>query len=51
MKMCELSLDETGLKRKKGAEIVAGDFEIEWQRHGGNTYLVGIKNQVKPSRT
>ena len=46
MKMCELSLEETGLTRKRGAEIVAGDFEVEWQNHDGNSYLIGIKNQV-----
>lgn len=33
--MCELSLDETGLTRRAGAEITHRDFEIEWQRHGG----------------
>ncbi len=27
MKMCELSLEETGLTRKRGAEILDSDFE------------------------
>ena len=27
MKMCELSLEETGLTRKRGAEILENDFE------------------------
>ena len=46
MKMCELSLDETGLTRKRGAEILTNDFEVEWNRHEGNTYLIGVRNQV-----
>ncbi|CAF0722947.1 unnamed protein product [Adineta ricciae] len=33
--MCELSLDETGLTGKKGAEILENDFEQEWAKHGG----------------
>lgn len=33
--MCELSLDETRLALRQGAEITVRDFEIEWQRHGG----------------
>lgn len=27
MQICELSLEETGLSRKKGAEILAQEFE------------------------
>lgn len=38
MQMCELSLDETGLTRKRGAEIVDSEFEKEWKRHGGPPY-------------
>lgn len=37
--MCELSLDETGLTRKRGAEIVDSEFEKEWRRYGGQPYL------------
>lgn len=33
--MCEMSLDETRLAMRQGAEITLRDFEIEWQRHGG----------------
>ena len=38
MKMCELSLAETGLTRKKGAEILENEFEKEWQFNGGRAY-------------
>jgi len=34
--MCELSLDETRLTMRQGAEITMRDFEIEWQRNGGS---------------
>jgi len=43
MKMCELSLEETGLTRKRGAEIFESDFEKEWAKHGGNEYLQQVK--------
>ncbi|CAH0605729.1 unnamed protein product [Chrysodeixis includens] len=33
MQMCELSLEETGLTRKRGAEILEHEFEREWARH------------------
>jgi myosin-6 len=36
MQMCELSLEETGLTRKRGAEILEHEFNREWERHGGN---------------
>ncbi|XP_029649118.1 unconventional myosin-VI isoform X3 [Octopus sinensis] len=39
MQMCELSLEETGLQLKKGAEILENTFENEWQKHGGDRYL------------
>ncbi|CAF3308813.1 unnamed protein product [Rotaria socialis] len=39
MNMCELSLDETGLPAKKGAEILENDFEQEWLKNGGREYL------------
>ncbi|XP_045447182.1 myosin heavy chain 95F [Melitaea cinxia] len=38
MQMCELSLDETGLTRKRGAEILEHEFEREWARHSGSPY-------------
>lgn len=39
MQMCELSLEETGLTRKRGAEILEHEFEKEWERHGGKPYI------------
>ncbi|XP_037079769.1 unconventional myosin-VI-like [Pollicipes pollicipes] len=33
MQMCELSLNETGLTRKRGAEILQVEFDREWQKH------------------
>ena len=33
--MCELSLDETKLTRRQGAEMTRREFEVEWQRNGG----------------
>jgi myosin-6 len=39
MEMCELSLEETGLSRKRGAEILHREFEEEWKRHGGEPYV------------
>ncbi|EGT39017.1 hypothetical protein CAEBREN_03457 [Caenorhabditis brenneri] len=33
--MCELPLEQTGLLRKKGAEISANDFETMWLHYGG----------------
>lgn len=38
MQMCELSLEETGLTRKRGAEILEHEFIREWERHGGKPY-------------
>lgn len=38
MQMCELSLDETGLTRKRGAEILNNEFEKEWLKNGGALY-------------
>ena len=37
--MCELTLEETGLTRKEGAEILDHEFELEWTRHGGEPYI------------
>ncbi|XP_059797746.1 unconventional myosin-VI isoform X2 [Balaenoptera ricei] len=39
MEMCELSLEETGLTRKCGAEILPRRFEEIWERCGGIQYL------------
>ena len=38
MRMCELSLPETGLTKRRGAEILDYEFEREWQRNGGKPY-------------
>merc|ERR1719367_1689798 len=38
MQMCELSLEDTGLTRKRGAEILEHEFEKEWSKHGGSAY-------------
>ena len=39
MQMCELSLDETGLTRKRGAEILEHEFVREWEKAGGPAYV------------
>ncbi|XP_063243579.1 myosin heavy chain 95F isoform X2 [Bacillus rossius redtenbacheri] len=39
MQMCELSLDETGLTRKRGAEILEHEFNREWEKRGGKPYM------------
>ncbi|CAG0898125.1 unnamed protein product [Darwinula stevensoni] len=39
MQMCELNLEETGLTRKRGAEILEQEFEREWKKHGGSSYV------------
>lgn len=38
IEMCELSLKETKLTSKRGAEILPQEFEEEWQKHGGESY-------------
>ena len=35
MQMCELNLEETGLTKKKGAEVLENEFEEEWNKFGG----------------
>jgi len=37
--MCELKLDETGLTRKRGAEILESEFDREWKKNGGQPYV------------
>lgn len=39
MQMCELSLEETGLTRKRGAEILEHEFVREWEKSGGSPYV------------
>ena len=38
LEMCELSLNETGLTRKRGAEILEHEFEETWSKYGGKPY-------------
>lgn len=45
MQMCELSLEETGLTRKRGAEILESEFNKEWQRHGGKSYIAASERK------
>ena len=42
MQMCELSLEDTGLTRKRDAEILEHEFEEEWSKHGGQAYKIII---------
>ncbi|CAH2248949.1 unconventional myosin-VI isoform X1 [Pelobates cultripes] len=51
MEMCELNLNETGLTRKRGAEILPRQFEEIWERCGGTQYLSkAIENrQARPT--
>jgi len=46
MKMCEMTLQQTGLACKQGAEILEGDFDQQWARCGGANYLLVHRNQV-----
>jgi len=39
MRMCELSLTETRLSSKRGAEILENEFEKVWQANGGRAYV------------
>lgn len=44
MQMCELSLEETGLTRKRGAEILEHEFNREWEKNGGKCYTNKMAN-------
>jgi len=46
MKMCELALEETGLTRKRGAEILEQEFEEEWAQHNGIQLLQNLRTRV-----
>ena len=50
MQMCELALQETGLTRKRGAEILEQEFEREWQRNGGQAYVRPANDNRGPRR-
>ena len=45
--MCELSLEETGLTRKRGAEILQSEFEEVWSKYGGKEYVPVASNTRK----
>ena len=45
LEMCELSLDETGLALKRGAEILEHEFEEAWSQHGGHPYVAMTSNR------
>ena len=47
MSMCELRLEETGLTRKRGAEILEAEFEREWAKSGGAPYARPAERQRK----
>jgi myosin VI len=44
--MCELSLEETGLTRKRGAEILEKEFDDEWAQNGGTEYLKSVGKSI-----
>ncbi|KAL4232927.1 Unconventional myosin-VI [Mactra antiquata] len=46
LNMCELSLEETGLAKKKGAEVLGREFEQEWSKGGGPDYMRKNANKV-----
>jgi len=48
IEMCELSLRETRLTSKRGAEILPQEFEEEWTKHGGKAYRRGSGAQNSP---
>ncbi len=45
--MCELSLTQTGLAKRPGAEISRRDFENEWVRNGGTLMEITAKPRKK----
>lgn len=47
MQMCELSLDETRLTTKRGAEILAEEFEKEWIKNGGASVKYSPSNRKR----
>ncbi len=46
MHMCELSLEETGLTMKQGAEILEAEFESVWSKNGGVKYMKDNFGQI-----
>ena len=50
IEMCELSLEETGLTRKRGAEILGEEFEGVWRECGGKPYVKSAERANKEKR-
>ena len=50
MQMCALSLDETGLVRKQGAEILEEEFNDTWKKYGGKPYVKTEEKKNKKRR-
>ena len=48
IEMCELSLEETGLTRKRGAEILGEEFEGVWGECGGKPYVKSAERANNP---
>jgi len=46
MLMCEISLPESGLTTKQGAEILEHEFEQMWTRCNGDQYMEQVKSRV-----
>jgi len=46
MTMCEISLPDTGMTTKEGAEILEHEFEQVWARCHGDQYLQQVKTRV-----
>lgn len=42
-----MPLDETLLTRKKGAEILADEFDALWLAHGGPPYRIGTAHNKR----
>ena len=51
MQMCALNLEETGLTRKQGAEILEQEFNNTWLKYGGKPYVRNKDREGKPSST
>ncbi|XP_025829673.1 myosin heavy chain 95F-like [Agrilus planipennis] len=39
LQMCELSLEESGLLKKRNAAISENEFETQWEQYGGKPYI------------
>ncbi|KJE93657.1 myosin-VI [Capsaspora owczarzaki ATCC 30864] len=50
LEMCELSLEETGLCRKRGAEILVEEFDEAWTKYGGEPWTPAWKEKAAKSK-